>query len=532
MSAMVVCPEPLAAEAGLEALKQGGNAVDAAVAASFTQAVVNPPLCGIGGSGCMNIFDANTAKSTIIHFMAPAGSLAEPDVFADIYVGRRDAVGRYEVEGYVNQMGYKSIGVPTFIRGVEAAHKRFGTLSWKSLLQPAIRYAREGFEVYPYVQAYWGKDKEASVVPELDPVSKMKLDEACSRIYVKDGRAYQVGEQLVQTDLARTLEQVAEHGGDAFYQGEIARQMAADIQAHDGFITYEDLAHYQPQIYAEPVSGTYRGMRITTDYPPASGVQFVTLFQILDGLDLSDLEWNSVAYIDLVARVLHQGFEDRRRYYADPNFEDVPVDMLTSPAHADELRQNVLAGRPATARTDGYTGTTQVSIVDGAGSAVSFTHSTGSGAGVVTEGLGFIYNNMMGPFHPLPGHHDSVAPGKRAVAGCGPLIFLQNGKVRLVIGSPAGSRKTSAVVQTVLNLFENGMTMQQAVTVPRFHSEEPTVMYLEPAISEQTAEGLAEKGYAIRRSAYGGRVQAILVNEKGELHAGADPRGGGGVGSL
>lgn len=532
MEAMVVCPEPLAAEAGIAVIERGGNAIDAAVAASFTQAAVNPPLCGIGGSGCMNIYEAASGRSTIIHFMAPAGSLAKPDIYADIFVGRRDAVGRYEVEGYVNQMGYKSICVPTFIRGVEVAHRRFGTMPWGELLQPAIRYAKEGFEVYPYIEEYWGAEKEASVVPELDPVSKMRLNEACTHIYLKNGRSYQVGEVLVQTDLARTLEKVAEGGGDAFYQGAIARQIAEDVQAHGGYLTYEDLANYQPQVYEQAVTGTYKGLMVTTDYPPATGVQFVTLFHILDELDLSGYTWNSVEYIDLISRVLHQGFEDRRRYYADPNFNDVPVDMLSSRGHADELRENVLKGVPARSRVDTFEGTTQVSIIDQEGNAVSFTHSTGSGAGVVTEGLGFIYNNMMGPFHPLPGHHDSVAPGKRAVAGCGPLIFLEDGKVQLAIGSPAGSRKTSAVVQTVLNVFEHDMTMQEAVTVPRFHSEEAGVMYLEPAIDEETAQGLENVGYEIRRSAYGGRVQAVLVGADGRLQAGADPRGGGGVGKL
>ena len=531
MPAMIVCPEPLAAKAGLEVLRAGGNAVDAAVAAAFTQGVTNPPLCGIGGGGCMNYFDAATGKNTIIHFMAPAGSKALPTVWESIYVGRRDNVGRYEVKGYLNQMGYQSICVPTFIRGLAEAHQRFGSMPWKDLLQASIGYARDGFEVYPYVYRFWAKGK-TSVVPEEDPVTKIKLTEACARIYLRNGSTYEVGEWLVQADQAKVLERVANEGAEVFYSGDIGRRIGADIEKNGGFVTYEDMKNYQPLVYDEPTRGTYKGMTVTTDYPPASGVQYLTMFQMLDRLNLALYSHNSVEYIDLVGRVLHQGFEDRKRYYADPNFVDVPLDMLVSRQHADKLLEQVLAGVPASSRNDGYGGTTHMSIVDAKGNAVSLTHSTGSGSGVVTEGLGFIYNNMMGPFNPLPGHHDSVAPGKRAVAGCGPLIVLKNGRVKLVIGSPAGSRKTSGVTQSMLNVFEKGMGMQAAVSAPRFHTEEPGVMYLEPAFSEEVAQGLAAKGYKIERTSYGGRVQAVLVRDDGTLEAGADPRGGGGMGSV
>ncbi|MFW6116479.1 MAG: gamma-glutamyltransferase [bacterium] len=532
MQAMIVCPEPLAARAGAEVLRQGGNAVDAATAASYVQAVVDPPLCGIGGSGCMNIFDSSSGSSVVVHFMAPAGSKAVPDVFEEIYVGRRDSVGRYEVEGFVNQMGYRSICVPTFVRGVEYAHRRFGTMEWEELLEPAVDYAREGFEVYPYVHRFWVKDQTVSVVPEADPVTKMKLTEACARIYLKDGQPYGVGERLVQSDLARVLESIAHEGADVFYEGSIAGQIATDMEEHGGFVTYEDLRDYEPIVYETPTQGAYQGMTVTSDYPPTSGIQFITLLNILDDMDLSGLEWNSAQYIDLVGRVLHEGFEDRRRYYADPAFVDVPVDMLISEEHAQNLRQNVLDERPATSRVDGYEGTTHLSVVDAQGNAVSFTHSIGSGSGVVTEGLGFVYNNMMGPFNPLPGYHDSVAPGKRAVVGGGPLILLDDGRVRLVIGSPGGSRKTSGVTQVILNLFVENMPMQEAVTVPRFHTEEVGVIYLEPAFSHEVAEGLRRRGYDVEWTSYGARVQAVLVDDDGCLHAGADPRGGGGVGSV
>lgn len=532
MNDIVVAPEPLAAEAGLEVYRQGGNAVDAAVATAFAQGVVNPLLCGIGGNGCMNVYDASTGVNEMVYFRCPAGSRAHPDVFADKFVGRAEQVGRYEIEGYINQIGYQSICVPTFVSGVAAAHRRFGRLPWKTVLEPAIRYARDGFEVYPYLHRFWRGD---APILEVDPVTRLQTTPGAAALFLKNGTVYEVGERFVQTDLADTLELLAEEGAGVFYTGEIARQIAADLEAHDGFVTYDDLRSYQPEIIT-PVAGRYRGHTATADPPPSSGIQVITTLMVLDGLHLGAVPWGTVDYLDLLARVLQSTFQDRARYYGDPRFVDVPIDMLVSPDHAQELRAAVLArknvGPAGGAR--GAEGTTHLTTADREGSLVAFTHSIGSISGVVTEGLGFMYNNMMGPFNPMPGHHDSIAPGKIPVLGGGPtILFGEDGRPVVAAGSPAGSRGTAGIIQSIVNAVEHGMSAEDAVSAPRFHSEERAVIFLEEAHSPEVAAGLQQLGYQTERTDYMGRVQMVLKDpETGRWTGGSDPRGGQGLAVL
>ncbi len=532
MNDIVVCPEPLAAEAGLEIYEKGGNAVDAAVATAFAQGVVNPLLCGIGGNGCINIYDAERDVNEMVYFRCPAGSKAEPDVFADKAKQRSETVGRYEVEGYINQIGYQSICIPTFVSGVAAAHQRYGRLTWSEVLDPAIGYAREGFEVYPYLHRFWRGD---SPFREIDPIERLKTTPGSEAIFLREGRVYEVGEWFTQPDLAWTLERLAHEGAKAFYHGDIAEKIVADIEAHGGFVTREDMRTYRPEII-RPVRGRYRGYVASADPPPSSGIQVVTTLRVLDGLELDELAHGSVEYVDLLARVLQSTFQDRARYYADPKFEDVPIATLVSEEHARELRTAVLDrdGLGPALPVDGRGGTTHLTTADRQGSVATFTHSIGSISGVVTEGLGFMYNNMMGPFNPHPGHHDSIAPGKIPVLGGGPtILFAEDGQPILAAGSPAGSRGTAGIIQSIVNAVDHNMSAEAAVTVPRFHSEEREVVFLEEDHPQELEDGLRDMGYQTQRTNYMGRVQLVVRDpESSEWTGGSDPRGGRGLAVL
>ncbi len=529
---MVVCAEPPAAEAGAEILRRGGNVMDAAVAASFAQGVTNPMLCGIGGKGVMTVYQAETGETAGIRFWGEAGSKARPDVFAADYLGQDGAVTNYRVKGRRNQVGYEAIMVPGYLAGVYAGWRRWGSrkLAWSDLLGPAIRLARDGFEVYPYLYRFWGPD---GVSKKLDGLQRLAATPAAGAIYTREGRVYRVGERLVQADYARTLERVAAEGADLFYRGEIASAIAADMEAKGGLFTLEDLGNYQP-LMGEPVSGSYRGYRVLSDPPPGCGLLLLELLNVVEGWDPRAMGWNSPEYLDKIARAMQLVFADRARYMGDPRFVEVPVGRLTSKEHAAELRRKIDSGgdllEPSW-QPVGASGTTHLSVVDGQGNAVAMTHTLGTASGVVTPGLGFLYNNDMAAFDPVPGHNNSIAPGKMPVNGGAPTILLRNGQVAMVIGSPAGARKLTAMLQAIVNVVDFGMGMREAVSVERIHSEDAKrLIIVEPSFPKETAMALEAMGNRVVADRYTGRLSAILRDPAtGKLEGGADPRGGGGL---
>jgi gamma-glutamyltranspeptidase/glutathione hydrolase len=532
---MVVCPEPLAAEAGAAILRRGGNAMDAAVATSFAQGVANPMLCGIGGSGVMTVYRAATGEMTGIRFWGEAGSRAHPALFASDYLGQVGAVTDYLVKGNRNCLGYESIVVPGFIRGIYDAWRRFRSLrrSWGDLLEPAICLAHNGFEVYPYLHRFWGPN---GIGDRIDGLTRLTLTPACAAIYTHHGQVYSRGECLVQADLGRTLERIAQEGPEAFYQGELAEQIAADMEAGGGLFTLQDLADYQVLI-GEPVIGTYRGYQVVSDRPPGCGVLLVELLNVVEGWDLQDIGWNSPEYLDKISRAMQLVFADRARYMADPRFCQVPVDRLTSKDYAAELRHKIDTGQdlvePAGRRLGGG-GTTHVSVLDREGNAVSITHTLGMSSGVVTPGLGFLYNNDMDAFDPLPGRNNSIAAGKMPVNGGAPSILLKDRRVAMVIGSPAGALKLTAELQAILNVVDFGMSMQEAVSALRIHSEDQKrAIVVEPSFPIGLAAALESMGNTIKRDPYTARLSAIWCDPITErLEGGADPRGGGGLAEV
>jgi len=375
----------------------------------------------------------------------------------------------YFLQGRVNDAGYTSICTPGWVKAMATMLERWGTISWAQAIEPAARLAEEGFIVSERLANGWLRKR-----PYPEACSLMDYIEAnaeARRIYLKpNGEPYALGERLRNPDYARTLRHLGEHGADDFYHGELAQRMSQDLAANGSFVTAQDLATY-PLREAQLVSGTYRGYTLTSTTAPHGGPTLIEMLNILEGYDLATLGHNSAAYIYLVSMAMKAAFADRNPTMADPHFEDVPLEWMMSKARAGEWQAHINAAKPIQVDFDATTGTphtTHVSVVDGSGNCVALTHSLGASSGVITPGLGFMYNNSMINFHPLPSHPNSMAAGKGRTTGMAPTIVSRNGKPVLVLGSPGATRIITSNLQVILNVLDFGMSISDAVHAARF----------------------------------------------------------------
>nr|MDQ6919898.1 gamma-glutamyltransferase [Candidatus Dormibacteraeota bacterium] len=389
MPAMIVCPQPLAAEAGLEVLRRGGNAVDAAVTTAFCQGVLDPQMCGIGGGGMMLVHLAATRSTEVIEFHPRAGGQVRAEMWESIFL--KEAADRYNyvVEGGVNDAGYQSVAVPGTVAGLDLALERHGTISWADALQPAIAFAENGFAVTAGLRASWTSELSPDQLPM---AQRIQVTPAARVLYTNDGRLKELGETLVQAAYGRTLRTLARDGARTFYEGDIATRIAADFQAHGGFISPSDLSGYRAEVCA-PLESTYRGLRVVAPAPPAGGLPLLQMLNFLEGYQFGVAGWPSLEAARLRVEAMGWAFADRERHLADPKFAEIPVEGLLNKGYAEEARRRAaqgehFAGRPPLEAPT----TTHISVVDGEGNAVSLTHTLGSSSGVVTEGLGFGYN--------------------------------------------------------------------------------------------------------------------------------------------
>ena len=531
---IVVAPQPIAVAVGAEMLREGGNALDVAIATALTQGIVDPCNGGIGGFGTMLVHHAKSGKTAAIGYHGRAGSLAKPDVFADQVVGQiHGHAERYEIRGAVNQIGYRSVVVPGVLAGFEAAHRAYGKLPWAALFEPAIHLARTGVPLPGEVYSHWTDLPEPGHKPGLE---RVQATPACGAIFAPGGALLKPGQLLRQPDYAATLDRLARAGADDFYRGEIAHAIAEDFARNDGLFTGQDLAAYRAEV-DEPVKGSYRGLEIHSTPLPASGVQVVELLHILEQFDLKTLRRDDEAgYIHLLGRAMLATFADRARFLGDPRFVDAPVERLLSKSYAAELAALVRGDQPITVHGLDYresAHTTHNCVMDGDGNAVTLTHTLGSASGVVTPGLGFIYNNCMYQFHPYPGHPNSIAPGKSRMTGAAPTIVLRDARPWMTIGALGGTRMPTAIVNTILGVVEHGMRATEAVDAPRFHAEGPW-LEMESRLYWRLHRELAALGWKLRASNKGyDRAFALaflaLADADGSFSGGSDPRGGGGV---
>jgi gamma-glutamyltranspeptidase/glutathione hydrolase len=521
--AIIVCPQPLAAEIALDVMRRGGNAIDAAVTCAFVQGVIDPQMCGIGGCGAMLVH--SRAGDALVEFYSTAGSRAREDQWEGSFI--REAADRYGyvLEGWVNDVGYQSVGVPGTVAGLHEALTRFGTISWAEAIAPAIPLARDGFPVSGYMHGYWTTDYGPDVVPNR---RRIQATPAAKAIYTHDGELYSVGEVIVQSDYAKTLERLASGGPEAFYMGDIADEIAADFQANGGFITKGDLEEYRVNV-TEPIRGTYRGLQLTTAGPPAGGLTLLQMLNFLEGYDLGKHGWPSTEAARLLVEAMAWAMADRELHVADPRFVDIPTGALADKQYAAKAREVVAAGARAADRSD----TTHVCAVDDQGNAVSLTHTLGSASGVVTPGLGFGYNDYMNCFDPRPGRPNSIQPGKTRVTMMTPTLVFDRGKLRICVGAPGGTKIVTAVLQVLVNVIDHEMSPVEAVSAPRIDFQ-GDVVQAEGRVPRVVCAGLEKAGYRVNRrtlsyDSYFARPQLIVAERDGFMHGASDPRKDGGA---
>lgn len=524
-SAMIVAAQPEAAEAGARVLMKGGNAVDAAMAAAIVQGVVDPQMCGIAGFGNCQIYMPGKGVHTCIDFHGKTPLAATPDMWLDKLVGEtRDGFG-FIVEDEINDLGYQSITSPGSLLAYYEAVRDYGSFDWSDVVAPAIEQADRGFVVRPHVRFWWDY---GGALGRADVAKRLSHTPTGREIYFRpDGQLKKIGERVANPDLATTLRRIARHGADIFYRGEIAEQIDADMKANGGLLSIEDLRRYET-VCGDPLSGTYRGNEVFTNRPPGGGIMLLEMLNILEQFDLAALGHNSTEYMRTVCEAMKAATSDKDRFVGDPAFVEVPVERLTSKAHAQAIANRIKAGeRMHVERLDGPqepADTTHVAVVDAAGNCVTMTHSLGMPSGVITDGLGFMYNGCMGVFDPRPGRAGSIAPGKSRFSSVCPTIVMRDGQARLVIGAPGGTQIAMGVLQATLNVLDFDMPMDRAVSVPRFSSTSDLIDICN-RIPDYVVDPLRADGYEVVRSPltfHFAAVHGIRIDE-GALSGGADP---------
>ncbi|MGX1200514.1 gamma-glutamyltransferase [Marinobacter sp. MBR-105] len=523
---MVATSHTLATEVALKVLKDGGNAIDAAVTAGFALAVTQPRSGNIGGGGFLVYSPGNGDAPEAIDYRETAPAAATETMFQD-----QDG----NVVSERSRFSHKAAGVPGTVAGLALALERHGTLSLSQALAPAIRLAREGF-VVPH--RFTAGLEQARDRLERWPATR-------TTFYKKDGSAPQPGEVFRQPELADTLQRIAEQGVKGFYEGETAQLIVAEMRRGEGLITLEDLRNYEPAV-RQPVHGTYRGFDIYSMSPPSSGgTHIVQILNILEDYPIGEWGHNSANTIHHMAEAMKLAYADRSEYLGDTDFVAVPLEGLTSKGYADQLRTSIKAdkARPASEIAPGKPGprespeTTHFSVVDRWGNAVSNTYTINFsyGSGITVAGAGFLLNNEMDDFSAKPGvpnaygliggEANKVEPGKRMLSSMSPTIVRKDDRNFLVTGSPGGSRIITTTLQVIMNVIDHNMNIQTAVSAPRIHHQWlPDEIRVEQGISPDTLDLLRARGHTINTGSAMGAIQSILIGEDGTLYGGADPR--------
>ncbi|MFI0489641.1 MAG: gamma-glutamyltransferase [Yersinia sp. (in: enterobacteria)] len=523
---MVVTSQYLASQIGTDILKMGGNAVDAAVAVGYAQAVVNPCCGNIGGGGFMTIHLAD-GTDTFINFRETAPAAASADMYLD-------------KEGKVTKdaslYGYLAASVPGTVLGMDSAQKKYGKLTRQQVMAPAIKLAREGFVL---------TRADTDILDTT--VKRFRQDPESARIFLrKNGEALQPGDRLVQTDLADTLAAISEKGPNAFYQGKIPQAVEAAAKKGGGILTATDFANYKITETA-PITCSYRGYKFVSSPPPSSGgVTLCETLNVLEGYDLKNMGFNSAAYIHTLTEAMRHAYTDRNTFLGDPEFVKNPIDRLLSKSYAADIRKQIIANK-ATPSVEVQPGmqphekpeTTHYSIVDHEGNAVSTTYTVNGrfGAVVIAPGTGFFLNDEMDDFTVKVGEQNmyglvqgttnAIAPGKRPLSSMSPTLVTKDGKIFMVLGSPGGSRIITITLQTALNVIDHGMAPQEAVDAPRIHHQwlPDEVYYEQRGISFDSISLLKTMGYKMVEQSPWGAAELILVGLAGV--EGASPANSG-----
>jgi gamma-glutamyltranspeptidase / glutathione hydrolase len=498
--AMVASTSEIASRIGVEVMRKGGNAVDAAVAVGLALAVTWPSAGNIGGGGFMLVRTADGSVEAI-DYRERAPLKASRDMYLD-------AEGNV-VKGMSTE-GYDAVAVPGTVAGLAFAHARHGKLHWRDLVEPARRLAAEGFEVNYHLS------RSLSLQSTID---KLKAFEESRRIFQRDGKFYELGETFVQPELAKVLERIKANPRD-FYEGETAKLIAADMQANGGIITLEDLRTYEPTL-RKPLRTTYRGHEILTMPPPSSGgIALIEMLNMLESYDLKSMGWHSAQYTHTLVEVMRRAFADRASFLGDTDFAKVPVAALTNPKFAAERRKTIDPLHASSSRDQGpgnpapyeSPDTTHFTIVDADGNIVTNTYTINDsyGSGVTARGTGILLNNEMDDFTSkvgvandyglMQGEANAIQPKKRPLSSMTPTMVLKEGKPLFAIGSPGGPTIINTVLHVIVNVVDFGMDIQQAIDAPRFHHQwQPDMIYWEAfGMSPDTRTMLEKMGHKFR----------------------------------
>lgn len=521
---MVASEQGLATQVGLDILKQGGNAIDAAVAVGFALAVVLPNAGNIGGGGFMVLHDDKTGKDVAIDFREIAPAKASRDMYLDNQGNVIDGKSLFT---------HDASGVPGTVAGMEYALKKWGTMPLSKVLEPAIKLADKGFIVSDVLAQTLKEEKST--------LGKWSSSKA---IFFKNGEPLKSGDLLVQKDLAKSLRLIAKQGAKAFYQGEIATKIAKEMQSHGGTMTLEDLKAYKV-VERQPIIGDYRGYKVVTMPPPSSGgVHLIEILNMLEHYPIKEDGVNSAKNIHHMAESMKLAYADRSEYLGDPDFVKIPVTGLTSKAYANErvktiddnkarLSSTIKPGKPQPYESDQ---TTHFSVMDKAGNAaaVTYTLNLNFGSGIVVEGTGILLNNEMDDFSVKPGvpnafglvggAANAIEAKKRPLSSMTPTIVMKNNKPWLVTGSPGGARIITTVLQSVVNTIDHEMNPAEAIITPRVHHQWlPDELRVEEGISPDTIKLLQDKGHKVVTKAPMGRIQIIQADDSG-FYGYSDPR--------
>jgi gamma-glutamyltranspeptidase/glutathione hydrolase len=523
--AMVTAQEPLAADVGVATLQAGGNAVDAAIATGFALAVTFPYAGNIGGGGFMLIRMAD-GRTAFVDFREAAPLAAAHDMYLD-------STGKPTRDSIV---GYRAVGVPGTVRGFEYAHQKFGHANWAALVDPAIRLARDGVPVSWRMARSLEKNRERL---EQFPESK--------GTFLNGGALYQVGDRLVQGDLAATLSRLRDHGAAGFYEGETAHQIADAMRENGGLITLEDLKHYQA-VERKPLTGRYKGYDILTSPPPSSGgIGVLQMLGMLEGSGYERTGAGSAATYHYLAECMRRAYADRSAWLGDPDFFNVPTQALLNPRYLAWRRASIQPGHasssdglvPETADLHRFESnqTTHYNIVDAEGNAVAVTYTLNGayGSGVTVPGDGFLLNNEMDDFAAKPGtpnmfglvqgEANAIQPGKRPLSSMMPTMLTRDGKLFMVLGAPGGSHIISNVLQVIVNVLDFGMNVQDAIDWPRVHHQwRPDKLEVERGVSPDTVRILEHYGHTVDAHGDSALVDAIVMSD-GWLQGAVDGRG-------
>ena len=526
---MVVTSHYLASQVGKDILEQGGNAIDATVATAFALAVTLPSAGNIGGGGFI-VYHGNNGKQTTFNFREKAPLAATRDMF----LGPDGAI-----KDNSNHIGLLSVGVPGTVAGLFLAHQKLGKLPWATLLEPAINLAENGFpstyDMNWFVE--WVKANREEYA-------------TTAMAFLKDGKEkYKPGEIWKQPDLAETLKRIKDNGANGFYQGETAKLIEDFMKANGGLITRQDLLKYKAE-ELPPVKGTYRGHEIISMPPPSSGgIAIIEMLNILEGFNLKEMGHNSAISLHVLTEAMRRAFSDRAQFIGDPNFNPkMPIKRLTSKPYADRLRNTIELGQASVSDSANFNAahltpespeTTHISIVDNKGNAVSMTYTLEASYGnrMVVEGAGFLLNNEMGDFNPIPGYTNSqgligtdpnlVAPEKRMLSSMTPTIVAKDGKPLLIIGSPGGRTIINTVLQVIVNVLDHEMDIAKAIESPRIHHQWlPDITSFESwGISPDTRDLYENMGHKVRFITNQGQAMGIHIDpETGMIYGSADSR--------